>query len=495
MKTISDIPVLPGGGWDGHAGEFRRGRGAIFLRVLREVGDLAAIRFFNVPIVVVSSPELVHEAFVERARSTQKSLATRIMFYPFAGNGLFTAEGDLWRRQRRLMAPLFHPGAVRGYAPQMNAVITQRLDAWRDGEVIDMGVEMTRITMSVVGKVLFDADRLEEAEAISSAVRTMFEHLNDESGSLSIIVRSLLAGLLLTPERMERLPPLLARLRDAFIERLSNPVPLPTAKRRRLFEAIDVVEATIHRMIRDRRARGADPSRDDLLSRLLAARDDDGSSMSDRQLRDEAITLFIAGHETTATGLTWALHFLSRSPEIYRRWKSEVAGLEGRMPTAADASRLTYTRGIFKEALRLYPPAFAFDRVFDEATTLGGYHLPAFTALLVAPYALHRRPDLYPDPERFDPERFSPEAEAARPRGAYIPFGLGPRVCIGASFAQLEAELLLAQVAQRFEIEAVDSAPVGVSFVTVLRPDRPVRLRVRARRADASARAASEPGA
>jgi cytochrome P450 len=482
MKTIRDIPILPGGGWGGHAGEFRRSPGALLLRAAHEGGDLCAIRFFNVPILVISSPELLHEALVERARSMVKSLATRIMFYPFAGTGLFTAEGDLWRRQRRLMAPLFNPAAVRGYAPQMNAVITQRLDGWRDGDVIDIGVEMTCITMGVVGKVLFDADRLDEAEAVSSAVRTMFEHLNDESGSLSIVVRATLARLLLSPERMERLPPLLGKLRDAAVIRLSNLVPLPTAKRRRVLEAIDVIDATVHRMIRDRRARGADPTRDDLLSRLLAARDEDGSSMSDRQLRDESVTLFIAGHETTATGLTWALHFLSQNPDAYRRWKNEVAGLEGRMPAAADAARLTYTRGVFKEAIRMYPPVFAFDRIFDEETTLGGYHLPARTPLIVAPYALHRRPDLYPDPERFDPGRFSPEAEAARPRGAYIPFGLGPRVCIGAAFAQLEADLLLAQVAQRFELEAVDSAPVGVSFVAALRPDRPVRLRIHCRR-------------
>jgi cytochrome P450 len=231
-------------------------------------------------------------------------------------------------------------------------------------------------------------------------------------------------------------------------------------------------------MIEERRRVGS--GRADLLSRLLAARDeDDGSGMTERQVRDEVVTLFVAGHETTATSTTWALHFLSRHPEAYRRWKAEAAALGGRIPTADDAPRLGYTLGVFKEALRLYPAAPALDRVAVEDVTVGGYRLPRKTMVVVCPYALHRQPHLWPDPERFDPDRFSAEAEASRPRLAWLPFGAGPRVCIGAQFAALEAQLLLAQIARRFDLEPVDQNPVGVDFRSVLRPARPVRLRVR----------------
>lgn len=474
-RALADVPLLSGKGWSGHAGEFKRSQGGLFLRMARETGDMGRMYFFNVPIVVLSSPELVHEAFIEKAKSFEKSLATKLMFYPFAGKGLFSSEGELWRRQRRLMAPFFHPGAVRGYAPTMNAVIARCLDGWRDGQVIDAAQEMTRITMAVAGKIFFDIDPSGEADELSEAIRAMFDYLGEQSGSLSIVVRAVTAGLI---SEIPGLPPAAERVRSAVIEKLGMPIPWPVASRRRVIAGVKALDRLVERTIAERRR--APQKRDDVLSRLLSARDeDDGSFMTDRQVRDEIITLFVAGHETTATGMTWSLHFLSRGPEAYRRWKEEVSALGGRMPTGEDSARLEYTRGVFKEALRLYPPAFAFDRVVAEDVEIGGVLLPKRTGIIVSPYAMHRREALWPDPERFDPARFAAEAEAARPRAAYIPFGIGPRVCIGASFAQLEAELLLAQIAQRFELEAVDHEPIGPNFTTALRPDRPVRLRVR----------------
>jgi cytochrome P450 len=451
---------------------------------MRDGGDLCSIRFFNVPVVIPTTPALLHEVMVEHHRSAPKSLATRMMFHPFAGHSVFTLEADPWRRQRKLMAPLFSPGAVRSYAPQMNAVITRQLDGWKDGDVIDVGREMTSITMGVVGKVLFDADHIGDADEIGGAVRRMFEYLAEQSGSFAIVLRAILGQALLS---LTGPPPWTTPRQLSIIDWLSKPIPWPTPERQAFLGSVRTLDRTIQRMIDERRrktAGGASASeRDDLLTRLLAARDeDDGSFMTDKQVRDEAVTLFIAGHETTATAMTWALYALSRMPEVYRRWKEEIAGLGGRMPEAEDAGRLVYTRGIFKEALRLYPPAFAFDRVLIEDTVVGGYLLPKGTGVIVTPYAVHRRPDLWPDPERFDPERFTPEAEASRPRGAFLPFGMGPRICIGAAFAQLEAELLLAQIAQRFELEAEDLAPIGESIVATVRPARPVRVRVRARK-------------
>ncbi|UQA59420.1 cytochrome P450 [Polyangium aurulentum] len=481
-RKLADIRVLAGKDWTGHAAEFKRAQGGLFLRMQREVGDIGRMYFFNVPIVVLSSPELLHEAFVEKAKSFEKSIATKLMFYPFAGKGVFTSEGEQWRRQRRLMAPFFHPGAVRAYAPTMNEVITRCLDGWKDGQVIDAGHEMTRITMAVAGKVFFDMDPSGEADELSEAIRAMFDYLGEQSGSLSIVARALAAGLI---SEIPGLPAGADRIRSTVIEKLGTPIPWPIPSRRRVIEGVKALDRMVQRTIDERRRSG---QKHDVLSKLLSARDeDDGSFMTDRQVRDEVITLFVAGHETTATGMTWSLYFLSRGPEAYRRWKDEVAALGGRTPTAEDSARLEYTRGVFKEAIRLYPPAFAFDRVAAEDVEIGGYLLPRTTGIVISPYAVHRRESIWPDPERFDPSRFSAAAEAARPRAAYVPFGIGPRVCIGASFAQLEAELLLAQLAQRFEFEAVDGEPIGPNFATALRPAKPVRLRVRVKPAAPSA--------
>ena len=480
MKTIEDIPVLSGKTFSGHAKEFRTTQAAIFLRLARELGDLGRLQFFNFPLVVLCSPELAHEALVEKQKSFEKSIPLKMMFYPFAGRGLFTSEGEPWRKQRKLMSPLFHPRTLEGYTPVMNAVIARCLDDWKDGEVIDAGREMTRITMGVAAKVLFDADTLDESDEISAAVRTMFDYLGDQTASVSIMVRATMVQFLL---QMRDLPAPLERAREAVVEALHQPVPVPTEERRKLFAAIRTLDDRIQRMVDDRRQKGGD--RPDLLSRLLAARDeDDGSFMTDRQVRDETLTLFIAGHETTATSTTWCLYFLARHPEIYRSWKEEVDRLSGQMPNAEQASRLVYTRGVFREAIRLYPPAFAVDRVAAEDVEIGGYHLPKLTSIIIPVHAIHRRASIFPDPERFDPTRFSPEAEAKRPRGAYLPFGAGPRICIGATFATLEAQLLLAQIAQRFDFEPVDRTPIGPNYVSALRPDKPILLRVKKRAAN-----------
>ena len=475
MQTVRDIPALSGERIDGHAFEFQRGRGELFVRAQQECGPISTVRFFHLRVVVLSAPELIHEALVEQARRFEKSVAIKMAFYPLAGKGLFSSDGDLWKRQRKLVSPLFQPAVVRAYADLMSEVITRYLDGWKDGDVIDAGREMTRITMAVVGKVLFDADTFDDADDLGGAIRVLFEHLGEQAGSLGLVARALAGARLL---ELGALPPRAEALRERAIAWLAMPKRGLTPGSRRVYAAVATLDDKVRRMIDERRRVGL--VRPDLLSRLLGARDeDDGSVMTDRQVRDEAVTLFVAGHETTATSTTWALHHLSRHPEVYRRWKAETAALEGRLPTADDTPRLGYTLGMFKEALRLYPPAPLLDRVVVEDATIGGYRLPRKTAILVSPYALHRQPHLFPDPERFDPDRFSPEAEAARPRLAWMPFGVGPRVCIGAQFAALEAQLLLAQIAQRFDLEPVDREPVALDFQSVLRPARPVRLRVR----------------
>jgi cytochrome P450 len=466
--------MLSGERLDGHASQFRKERGDIFVRVQRECGDIGMLRFLNARLVVVSSPEMIHEVLVERARSFDKTLMLRMMFYPVTGYGLFTSGGDLWRRQRRLMSPLFHPAAVTGYADMMNAVIARQLDRWHDGAVIDLSQEMTRVTMAVASKALFDADALDDADELGAAVRTMFHFLSEQGASTSLVARSALGGMLFT---LGALPPWADALRERAIVHLSTPLRWPTPKSRRLHEAMALLDAKVQQFIDDRRRAGL--TRRDILTALIAARDEDGGMMTDRQLRDEVLTLFIAGHETTATGTTWALSALARYPEVYRRWKAEAAALGGRIPTAGDAPALGYTTGVFRESLRLYPPGFMLDRVATEDVEIGGYLLPKGTLVILAVYALHRRPDLWPDPERFDPDRFSPEAEAARPKLAWLGFGAGPRVCIGAQFGTLEAQLLLTQIAQRFELEPLSLDPVPAAFESALRPAKPILLRVR----------------
>ncbi|HEU4409567.1 MAG TPA: cytochrome P450 [Polyangiaceae bacterium] len=475
MKTVRDIPALSGERLTGHIAEFRQDQGGLLRRLQQECGDIGTLRFFNMRVPTLNSPELIHEAFIEKAKSFRKSAATRIVFYPLAGKGLFSSEGELWRRQRKLMAPLFHPAAVRGYAETMNAVIGRYLDEWRDGQLIDVGREMTRITMAVVGKVLFDADTFDEADELGAAIQVMFHYLIGQVGTPSLFLKAPIAAYLLD---LRGLPPWAEALRDRALGRLAMPLRLPTGEGRRVYEALERLDSSIQRTIAERRRIGL--SRPDFLSRLLNASDeDDGSVMTDRQVRDEALTLFVAGHETTAAGTTWSLYFLGRNPEVYRRWKDEAASLGGKVPGAEDALRLSYTLGVFKEALRLYPPAALVDRLAIEDVEIGGYLLPRHSPLFICPYALHRRPDLWPDPERFDPDRFTREAESKRHRLAWMPFGAGPRVCIGAQFATLEAQLLLAQIAQRFELEPVSAEPVEPNFETTLRPSKPVLLRVK----------------
>ena len=475
MKSIADLPLLSGRTWNGHAAEFHHSPTETLVRAQRELGDIGAIQFFNFPAVVLFAPELVHEALVEKAKNLSKSLPMKIMFYPMAGRGLFTADGDPWRRQRKLIAPLFHPPAIRSYADMMNGVITRCLDTWKDGDVIDAGREMTRLTMGVAAKTLFDADTLDESEGISDAIHAMFHYITDQTGSLSVTARAILAGNLMDATDLS---PTMAKWRDRAVEALHQPMPIPSRERLRLFRGLRLLDARIQRITDDRRRTGI--NRDDLLSRLLAARDeDDGSFMTDRQVRDEAMTLFIAGHETTATSSTWSLYYLSRNPDVYRRWKEEVAGLSGQTPSSDNTSKLPWTRGIFREALRFYPPAFAVDRVVLEDIEIGGYLCPRLTPVIVPIHAIHRNPAVWTDPERFDPSRFAPGMEAKRPRAAYLPFGIGPRVCIGAMFAELEVLMLLAQIAQRFEFEPVDTTHIGPDPRTMLRPEKPVLLRIR----------------
>jgi cytochrome P450 len=243
--------------------------------------------------------------------------------------------------------------------------------------------------------------------------------------------------------------------------------------------AVATIDARVGRMISDRRASGLKHS--DLLSQLLRARDEEKGEMSDRQVRDEAVTLFVAGHETTATGLAWALHELAKAPAVYARVQAEADRFAGRTPRLEELGELSTCSRVFKEALRKYPPVYVFGRQALEAVTMGGYDVPAGTIVLVSAYGLHHNPAVYPDPDRFDPDRFAPEAEAARHRSAWLPFSAGPRVCIGNHFALLEGQLVLAALSHRVAFEARPGVEVKPAPAATLRPGGGLPMRVRAR--------------
>jgi cytochrome P450 len=278
----------------------------------------------------------------------------------------------------------------------------------------------------------------------------------------------------------ERLPAGAAATVRRLAGRLTVPILWPGARTRRLRVAVALLDARVARMIADRRARSE--GRPDLLSLLLSARDEEtGAAMPDRQVRDEVLTLFVAGHETTATGLSWALWLLARHPDVYAALRAEVDAL-GRVPTADDLRRLPLATRVFKEALRLYPPVYLFGRVAIADVDVGPYRLPSGTVVLISPFALHRRPELYPEPDRFLPERFLPEAESARPRSAYLPFSAGPRTCIGNHFALLEGPLVLATVLGAVDLETLPGhETVEMAPHATLRPQGSVPLRVRRR--------------
>ncbi len=477
MASRSQLPRVSGARpFGGHVGELRRDRLGLFRRAAAEIDGLAALDVLGREILLVYRPDLLHELLVEKARSFEHARSTRMLLHPLLGDGLFTSEGELWRRQRRLMAPIFPPNAISRYAPAMSAAagrIADELLAASPGgaEGVDVAHAMTRVAMAVAGASLFSIDILGDSDELGVAFSDALQWSGAQAGSPFVMLQLMAIGVLRQLER--RGPDVLRPALGRLLGGLQSPLLPPGAATRRFRRALATIDRHMAGVISERRASGRD--HDDLLARLLRARDEHGA-MDDRQVRDEAITLLVAGHETTATGLTWTLHLLARHPEIQAAARAEVDALAG-PPTAADAARLPLCLQIFKESLRLFPPLYAFTREASEDVELGGASLPRGTVLYVLPYNLHRRADLYPEPGRFDPARFTAAAEAARSRTAWLPFGAGPRTCIGMHFALLEGQLVLAELLRRSSFAPAGPAP-GCEALATLRPAGGLRLRV-----------------
>jgi cytochrome P450 len=440
-RTTTTIPTLPARSVLGHLRAYRRDRLALLLEVGRRCGDVGAFRVGPRTFILVNAAELVHAVLVEHAAAVEKDPLLRLFGGPLARDGLLLSLNAAHRRQRPLVAPAFQHRRIAVYAGTMARYADELQRDWADGGTVDMDAEMTRLTLRIVGKTLFDADVRGESTAVGVALATVLHEIN---AALTAVA----------------------------------PLPLtwPLPRNRAYQAAARRLDATVYRIIAERRRDGDD--RGDLLSMLLRARDaDDGRGMTDRQVHDEAMTLFLAGHDTTAHALSWTWYLLARHPEVCARMRDEAdRALAGRLPTMADLPALPYTLRVFKEALRLYPPAFEVGRRVTRPFTLGGYHIPAGANLLYSPYTLHRRPDYYPRPERFDPERFTPEAEATRPRHAFLPFGTGPRNCIGMSFALMEGQLILATLAQKVTFARADDREVDPEPAITLKPGRGITM-------------------
>lgn len=477
--ALRDVPLMSGGHFiNGHAREFSERRLPFLARIAREVGDIARIRVPTRDLLIVNSPDTLHQVLVSEAKAFEKSPLIRLALDPLAGEGLFTAEGALWRRQRRLMAPIFHHAKIDALAPAMVECAERICRRWRDGEQLDVANETTHITMAVAGRTLFGIDTFDEADELGHALTVALRWADSTSTSFSTALQM---ELLLALAAATHLPRPLQPFVERVVQRLKAPLLVPTRRNRELRSAIALLDARVQRMIDERRA-ARDPN-PDLLTHLLRARDqDDGGVMDDKQVRDEIVTLFVAGHETTANGLAWAIYLLAKHPEVYARARAAVDALEGRAATLADLERLELLTRIFKEALRIYPPVYLYSRMAVADVNIGGYEIPKGTIFLLSPWAVQHRADLWSDPERFDPERFTPEAEAARPRDAWIPFSDGPRVCIGMHFAMIEAPLVLATLLQRADFELASAAEIeGADDSATLRPRGGVPVRIKAR--------------
>jgi len=416
-------------------------------RLVQSHGDIATVKAGSQQLVLLSHPDLARVLLVTEQRSFVKGEALQ-RARSVLGNGLLTSEGDVHLRQRRLVQPAFHRERIAAYAETMSQYSEQAALRWHAGER-DMAREMAQLTLAIAGKTLFDAEVGDDAQAVGHA-------LDELMGAF---------GLLMLP----------------FSSQLER---LPIPPMRRIRRARATIDNVIARLIAERRAEGA---RGDLLSTLIFAQDSEqgGEQMDDQQLRDEAITIFLAGHETTSNALSWTWYLLMQHPAIEDRLHAEVDSvLGGRLPELADLPRLPYSLRVLKESMRLYPPAWMLNtRESCQPAELSGYTIPAGTQIFVSPYVMHRQAQFFPAPDEFQPDRWTDAFEAALPRYAYIPFGGGPRVCIGNSFAMMEAQLILVTMAACYRFDLLPDPRVSTAPLLTLGPKEGVPVRVVDRRA------------
>jgi cytochrome P450 len=420
------------------------------LEWLRELtdsyGDVVYFKLLGTDYYLLNHPKDIEDAIAHQAQSMARDEYIETLERTL-GHGLLTSDGELWKRQRKLMAQAFTPKRIQGYGETMVAVTDRGLNL-HEGQVINLHAEMSRISMEVVAAVLFGAAITAEQVALVGAT---METLNQFYAN--------------SPEAVLMLPRW-----------------VPTPLNRRVNAAVEQLDSVVYSIIGQRRRGGE--VRHDLLDTLLCAQDEGGAGMSDQQLRDEVTTLFLAGHETTSLALAHTIYLLAKHPEIERRLASELDEvLAGRLPTVEDVKSLRYTKQVLDESMRLYPPAWATGREVSRDVEIAGYRIPAGAQLLLSQWLVHRDARFFPDPEAFDPDRWLPERAKLLPRYAYFPFGGGPRVCIGNHFAMLEATLILAVLMQRHHFELLPGQTLAFTPSVTLRQKGPgLRARVHLRR-------------
>ncbi|MFW5966101.1 MAG: cytochrome P450 [Persicimonas sp.] len=433
--------------WLSHA---RRDTFGAFASLAREYGDVARCPLLpGHALYLCSSPEAAKHVLQDNHRGYKKAV-TYDYLEPVVGKGLLTSHGDLWLRQRRLVAPMFHRKRVRTYLETMAESTAQMLDDWAqldDDDTIDVAEQMSQLTLSVAGKILFNRDIGRDSDWIGESMLLLFRDINQRILSL-----------------------------------FSLPRAIPTPHNRRVQKALDDLEDLVYGMIEERRGR-ADQF-DDLLSTFMLAEDEEtGERMSDEEIRDEIMTFMIAGHDTTSNLLAWALYLLSKHPGTRARLESEIDDvLEARVPDIDEVRSLDFLEQVVDETLRLYPPAWTIEREPIEDDVIAGYHIPAGSIVAVGPYFVHHNPRVWENPEGFDPDRFGPDAERPDHRYAHFPFGGGPRMCVGADFAILEAKIILAAITRNFRLDLVPFQKVEPEATVTLYPKDGIEMTLRPRR-------------
>ncbi|WP_420645399.1 cytochrome P450 [Candidatus Leptofilum sp.] len=432
----------------GNAAQFSEDEPTFLLKNVKQYGDIVYFRLAHMHTYLLGHPDLIREVLVTQREKFEKAPLDKQIL----GNGLLTSDGDFHRRQRRLAQPAFHSKRIHNYAEVMVDYANQLMAGWQDEATVDITEEMMHLTMLIVSKTLFDADGItgtgDTADSISNAMHD-FQTVSN---------------------------------RD-YQRGFSLPSWIPTADNRLRNKASAQFNEVMDQIIAERRktaVNGQVADTGDLLSMLMLSVDEESEFMDDEQLRDEVATLFAAGHETTSNALNWTWYLLAQHPDVEAKLHQELDSvLAGRQPTLADLPNLPYSLQIIKESMRLYPPAWILNgRLALEDAQIGGYTIPKGSTVFISPYVMHHLPQYFDEPEMFKPERFTPEFEKLLPKFAYMPFGGGVRVCIGNAFAMMEAQLILATIAQKYRLALAQTEPVKYKAQITLTPENGIQMRV-----------------
>jgi len=417
-------------------------------RIAREYGDIVTIPIVSDTRILLNHPDYIEQVTVIQQSKFHKSKLTKDVTGRLLGEGLLISEGDFWRRQRRLAQPAFQRHRINEYAATMLESAEVHSRKWKDSEERDIAHEMMALTLEIAVRTLFGTTLPGEARQVALSLEFLMRYS-------------------------------LRRARSPF----KLPEKWPTPSNRRAEREIQFLDSLVYRIIDERKKLGNANEHNDLLSLLMASMDEDGSQMTPKQLRDEIMTLFMAGHETTALTLSWAWYLLSKNPAAETRLHEELRDvLAGRLPTIADLGRLPYLRGVVNEVLRLYPPAYILARSSIAPCTIGGYDLPAGSTIILSQWVTHHDPRFFADADAFLPERWLDGLEDRLPAGAYFPFGDGPRRCIGQNFALMEVVLVMATIAQKFQFRLATARKIVPDPLVTLRPRNGIPMRIDARR-------------